>query len=101
MGITIGNLSFEGPFAASSQLQSRSGVYAILGRGAGVGDWIVVDIGESGDVKDRVENHDRKVQWQARGHAMLNVAAFYCDPAARMKIEKQLRQRYNPVCGDR
>jgi hypothetical protein len=99
MSITIGNLNFDGPFAGSSQLQSRSGVYAILGRDTG--DWIVVDIGESGDVKDRVANHDRGVQWQARGHATLNVAAYYCDEATRMKVEKQLRQQYNPACGDR
>jgi hypothetical protein len=99
MGITIGNIGFEGPFATSGQLQSRSGVYAILGRNTG--DWIVVDIGESGDVKSRVENHDRKAQWQRCGYPILNAAAFYCDAAARMKIEKQLRQQYNPVCGDR
>jgi hypothetical protein len=61
----------------------------------------VVDIGESGDVKDRVANHDRKPQWQRTGHASLSVAALYCDAAARMKIEQQLRQQYNPACGDR
>jgi hypothetical protein len=99
MSITIGNLNFDGPFTGSSQLQARSGVYAILGRGTG--NWIVVDIGESGDVKDRVENHDRKLQWQGSGHATLGVAAYYCDAATRMQVEKQLRQQYNPVCGDR
>ena len=99
MGITIGNLNFEGPYPDSAQLQSRSGVYAILGRGAT--NWLVVDIGESTDVKDRVTNHDRKLQWQRTGHAMLSVAALYCDATTRMKVEKQLRQQYNPACGDR
>lgn len=101
MSITIGNLNFDGPFSGPSQLQPRSGVYAILGRGAGVGNWIVVDVGETGDVKDRVENHDRKQQWQGTGHATLGVAAFYCDAATRMRVEQQLRQQYNPACGDR
>jgi hypothetical protein len=99
MSITIGNLNFDGPFTGSSQLQSRSGVYAVLGRGTG--DWIVVDIGESNDVQARVANHDRKPQWQTRGHATLGVAAYYCDEVTRMKVEKQLRQQYNPACGDR
>jgi hypothetical protein len=99
MTITIGNLSFDGPFAGASQLQARSGVYAILGRGGG--NWNVVDIGESGDVQDRVANHDRRVQWQATAHTTFGVAAFYCDAATRMKVEQQLRQQYNPVCGDR
>ncbi len=101
MTITIGNLSFDGPFASTSQLQARSGVYAILGRGAGGGNWNVVDVGESGDVQDRVANHDRKAQWETTGHTTLNVAAFYCDAATRAKVEQQLRQQYNPACGDR
>jgi hypothetical protein len=101
MTITIGNLSFDGPFAGASQFQARSGVYAILGRGAGGSNWNVIDVGESGDVKARVENHDRTTQWQAAGHTTLGVAAFYCDAVTRMKVEQQLRQQYNPVCGDR
>jgi hypothetical protein len=101
MGITIGNLSFDGPFTSASQLLARSGVYAILGRGAAGGNWAVVDVGESGDVKSRVENHDRKLQWQGCGHATLSVAAFYCDAEARTRIEQALRLQYNPVCGDR
>jgi hypothetical protein len=99
MSITIGNLSFDGPFAGSSQLQSQSGVYTILGRGTG--NWIVVDIGESGNLQDRVANHDRKLQWQGAGHATLGVAAFYCDEATRMRVERQLRLQYSPACGDR
>jgi hypothetical protein len=101
MSITIGNLSFDGPFAGASQLLPRSGVYAILGRGATGGNWIVVDVGESGDVKARVENHDRKPHWQGNGHATLGVAAFYCDAATRTQVEQALRQQYNPACGDR
>lgn len=46
MGITIGNYTFEGPFAKADALQRRSGVYAIVGRNGA--DWKIVDIGESG-----------------------------------------------------
>jgi len=101
MAITIGNHSFDGPYTGASQLLPRSGVYAILGRGATGGNWIVLDIGESGDVKSRVETHDRKTQWQRSGHATLAVAALYCDGTMRMLVEKALRQQYNPACGDR
>jgi hypothetical protein len=99
MSITIGNLSFEGPFSGSAQLRGQSGVYAILGRDTG--NWIVVDVGESGNVQERVANHDRRTQWQGCGHATLSVAAYYCDAATRMTVEKQLRNYYNPRCGDR
>ena len=101
MAITIGNLSFDGPFTGASELLPRSGVYAILGRAAAGSKWIVVDVGESGDVKSRVETHDRKPQWQSAGHATLGVAAYYCDAATRMRVEQALRQQYNPACGDR
>lgn len=101
MAITIGNLSFDGPFTGASELLPRSGVYAILGRAAAGSNWIVVDVGESGDVKSRVETHDRKPQWQGAGHAALGVAAYYCDVATRMQVEQALRKQYNPACGDR
>jgi hypothetical protein len=101
MSITIGNLSFDGPFTDTSQLQARSGVYAILGCGSAGGNWIVVDVGESGDVKTRIDGHDRKLQWHGAGHATLAVAANYCDAPTRMLVERQLRQQYNPACGDR
>jgi hypothetical protein len=101
MTITIGNLSFAGPFGDAAQLEPRSGVYAILGRPVAGGNWIVVDVGESGDVRDRVSNHDRKAQWRACGHGTLGVAAHYCSAATRMVIEQQLRRQYNPACGDR
>jgi hypothetical protein len=91
MTITIGNVSFDGPFTGASELLPRSGVYAILGRGVTGGNWIVVDIGESGDVRSRVENH----------HATLSVAALYCDEATRMVVEQTLRLQYNPASGDR
>jgi hypothetical protein len=101
MAITIGNLSFDGPFTGTSELLPRSGVYAILGRAAAGSNWIVVDVGESGDVKSRVETHDRKPQWQGRGHSTLAVAALYCDGATRIQVEQALRKQYNPACGDR
>jgi hypothetical protein len=101
MSITIGNLTFDGPFTNTSNLLAQSGVYAILGQAAAGGNWIVVDIGESGDVQGRVDAHDRKDQWRGCGHPTLAAAAFYCDEAGRMRIEKTLRQQYSPPCGDR
>jgi hypothetical protein len=100
MGITIGNLSFEGPFSNTDGLQSRSGVYAILGTN-GTDGLHVLDIGESGDVKGRVTTHDRKESWSRCGYRNLSAAAYYCQQAERMRIETTLRQTYNPPCGER
>lgn len=101
MSITIGNLAFEGPFLNASQLLARSGVYAILGRTASNDNWKVVDVGEAGDVRSRVESHDRQDQWSRCGHGTLTVAAYYCDEVNRMRVESALRQQYKPPCGMR
>ncbi|WP_424945827.1 hypothetical protein [Candidatus Spongiihabitans sp.] len=107
MTIKIGNYTFEGPFGSSSSLKKQSGVYAILGRPRTILNPLptmpnreVVDIGESEDVKHRVENHDREDCWESRPHTILNFAAYYCDAINRMSIEKELRQKYRPPCGE-
>lgn len=101
MSITIGNYSFEGPFANAESLRNNSGVYAILSRRNGTDRYTVIDIGEAGWVRDRVANHDRRDQWARTNHGTLAVAALYCDETARMRIERELRAQYTPVCGVR
>ena len=101
MGIAIGNYNFGGPFPNTGSLYGQSGVYAILGRRNPQEQWTVLDIGESGDVKNRVECHDRADSWKRQGQTELAVAAHYCDERMRMKIEQELRALYNPPCGDR
>lgn len=64
MSINIGGYNFEGPFNNSDSLRSQSGVYVILGSNAGNGNWNVVDVGESEDVKTRVASHDRADCWK-------------------------------------
>ncbi|MFP5230427.1 MAG: hypothetical protein ACLGXA_22655 [Acidobacteriota bacterium] len=98
MGITISNYTFEGPFAKPDALQRRSGVYAIVGRN-GPGGWKIVDIGESGDLRGRIESHDREDCWNRQTSSSWSVAAYYCDEPTRMRIETALRGQYNPPCG--
>ncbi|GAB4364101.1 MAG: hypothetical protein Kow0060_21090 [Methylohalobius crimeensis] len=101
MGINIGNYNFEGPFTTTANLKNQSGVYAILGRNFTSERWKVVDIGESAAVRDRVDNHDRATCWKRRGHSQLTAAVYYCAQQPRMRIEQELRNQFNPPCGDR
>lgn len=101
MSISIGNYSFEGPYTSTDSLKDQSGVYAILGRNAATETWKVVDVGESGGLQARVANHDRADCWKSRKYAALNVAAYYCNAVQRSKIEQELRNAYNPPCGER
>ena len=100
MGITIGSYSFDGPFSSFADLQRRSGVYAILGPN-GSGGRKIVDIGESGDLRTRVESHDREDCWNRQTSRNWSVAAYYCDEPTRMRIETALRKQYDPPCGKR
>ncbi|VGO12712.1 hypothetical protein PDESU_01266 [Pontiella desulfatans] len=101
MGIQIGSYNFEGPYTSTSNLRNSSGVYSILGRNSEAETWKVVDIGESQEVKERIENHDRKPCWQRRGYRTITVAAHYTSAAQRMRIEKELRAKFDPPCGKR
>lgn len=101
MTIKIGRFDFEGCFSSINSLNALSGVYAILGRNLDDERWIVVDIGESGNVWDRVLNHDRTESWKRQGYRQLACAVHYCDERVRMLIERELRGQFNPPCGDR
>ena len=97
--ITVGNYNTDGPYGNVNHLQARSGVYIILGRNAQSDRWTVVDIGEAGDVKSRVSNHDRADCWRRQNFSQLAVAVIYCDQTARTRIERELRAQFSPACG--
>lgn len=101
MSIRIGNYDFEGPLSDPSGLRNTSGVYAVLAKNTTNGNYTVVDIGESGTVRDRVSSHDRANCWARNKQAGLNYAGHYCNEANRMAVEKALRGSFNPPCGDR
>lgn len=101
MSFNIEGYCAEGPFLLGNDksLQARSGVYVILGRRNVTDGWSVVDIGEAGNIRERVSGHDRAPCWHRQGHAELSVAMIYADERNRMLIEHQLRTLYNPPCG--
>lgn len=101
MGLNVENLyTFNGPFTNVNGLLRQSGVYLVSILENGMHK--VLDIGESDDVHARVKVHDRTNQWLANnGGNQLHVSSYYCDEPTRMAIERQLRNIFNPVCGDR
>ena|SRR3989338_20821 len=101
--VTIGRYNFEGPYASTSSLQDRAGVYAILDDRNGTS--YVIDVVESATVKSRIENgHERENCWTKNRIGTLKVAVLYTpgsQQAGRMQIEQELREQYSPVCGVR
>ena len=101
MRIQILDYFFEGPFKDPSDLKNFSGVYAIL-CSSGPKNWDLLDVGESQKIKSRIQNHDRTKCWQTECKSQLSYAALYTpslDEDGRRKIEKKIRDKFNPKCG--
>lgn len=102
MSITVGRYTFEGPYTATADLKDRSGVYAIHCYRDNA--YSLVDVGESATVKTRVDNHDRKACWERNCTGTLTVSVYYTpllQQAGRMEIEQEIREQFNPPCGER
>lgn len=103
MSIKIGGYDFEGPYTDTSKLRYEQGVYSILDQRSD-GKYYVVDVGESDDVRTRVENHDRRDCWKRNQQGTLTVAVLYTpgvNGERRRAIESALRDQYSPACGVR
>lgn len=105
MSIKLGNYVFAGPYNTTNSLEDRSGIYAILCQREG--NNYLIDVGESANVKTRVETHDRKDCWNRMNRERLGnlaVAVYYTtnlEQHGRMAIEQEIRNQYNVSCGER
>lgn len=103
MSIKIGDYMFEGPHKTTQNIENRSGVYAILCPLPN-GKYEVIDIGEAKEVKDRLDDHDRKGCWNRQCPNGYMYAIHYTPHAqktGRMEVEQKLRKLYDPPCGER
>jgi hypothetical protein len=91
---------FDGPHESAGDLKKQSGVYVVSTRQAN-GKHRVIDVGESGDVRERVTHHDRADTWKSYVNDGLFLSGYYCDEKERMKVERLIRAFHNPPCGDR
>lgn len=102
MSVTIGRYTFDGPYFSTEVLEDRSGVYAIIDR-RDTNDYLI-DIGESSTVRTRVEAHDRQSCWTKHAKGRLGAAVYYTphlQQSGRKDVEQEIRNQYNPVCGER
>jgi hypothetical protein len=77
-------------------------VYVILTRNGSVYD--PVDVGESAQVKTRLNSHDRAACWRQHAVGALAVTVLSTpgmQQAGRRPIEQELRRRYTWPCGER
>jgi hypothetical protein len=105
MSIQMGKWMFEGPYALTEtwRLENRAGVYVILCPVV-QNKYSAIDVGESVQVKNRLETHDRKDCWKRNCSGTLQVAILYTphlQPAERSAIEQEIRKQHEPSCGKR
>ena len=101
MGIAVGRYTFEGPYTLTGKLEDRSGIYAI--HCYRDNKYYLIDVGESATVRSRVETHERKSCWQRNCSGTLAVSAYYTShlhQAGRIQIEQEIRNQYDPPCGE-
>ncbi len=86
---------FKGPLDIVN-IENRSGVYVIICNSK------VIDVGESKEIKTRLEDHDRKDCWKK-----LCIEIHYyvhytinAQKSGRMEIEQEIREFYKPPCGE-
>jgi len=103
MTLTLNGTGYEaeGPYTSTENLKELSGVYIITGKNNATDSHTVIDVGEAGNVKDRISNHDRADSWKRQGFNNLFASVIYCNEKERMLIESQLRTFFNPACGIR
>ena len=61
-------------------------------------------LGESSEVKTRVENHDRKECWEKNCSGTIKYAAHYIEngqKSSRVEVEQDIRDNYDIPCGKR
>ena len=62
------------------------------------GSWTILYVGESQDVQARLSNHEKVPCWQRHNQGRLQPFAYYCDATARVRIEREIYNQYQPVC---
>jgi len=100
MSIKIAGYSFGGPYSSPSTLYEDPGVYVILCKTND--SYKVLDVGESKNMRDRVTNHDRKDCWKKNCKGTIVYAEMKeADEDKRRAIEKTIRDKKDPPCGEK
>lgn len=88
--IDVGGNSFDGPHPSPDDLADVSGVYTIHDNRNG--NYRLIDVGESHEIKSRVSDHERSDCWDRESTGTLTYSALYVDEQVRVSIGDKIRQ---------
>jgi len=104
--VTIGDLPFQCDRLGVVQYDNVAAVYVIICVDDD-GTWQVLDVGETGELGDRLEGHEREDCWRDNCPGNNIWVCVYYTPSDqysgedRKQIESMIRKQYNPPCGTR
>ena len=87
-------------FTNTAGIPEISGVYVVYTKD-GNGNTVILDVGESGNINERISNHDRESCWQTHMINGIYYKIIPCDEELRKVLESTLRGILNPTCGER
>ncbi len=99
MSIKLHGYEFEGPYKSKSGLKNQSGVYIIYCP-TSEGKYKRLDAGESEDLRQRVESHDREECWERNCDSVMYAAHYVSGAKKRREIEAKIRKDYKLPCGE-
>ena len=95
MSILIGALEFDGPCDDIDLLSDTSGIYAVLSENNG--EFELVDMGESEYVRESLQEHADRQQWQDEGLIITFAVHYTSDLSAqeRREIKEALDREFS------
>ena len=92
---------FDGPYLSPSTLDPKAGIYVIWCNHHD--KWRVLDVGQSENVRERCQNHERTDCWEKNCHIEnIRYSAHYMRDDSekfRNQVERDIRSQANPRCG--
>lgn len=106
VNLTIDGLSCACTRLADANFSNIAAIYIVICV-AQDKSWTIVDIGQSGKVGNRIDNHDRQDCWKRKCPSGNTWVCVYPTPTARyseqdrLNLEHQLRSQHSNLCGVR
>lgn len=94
----IANYDFDGPYSDRNSLRDEAGVYIVLN---GYPNADVLDVGESQNIRTRLNNHEREPCWIRNNTRGISYAAHYMPNSTQIQrraVESAIRRQYPPRC---
>jgi len=104
--VTIEGKNFQCVRLADADFNNIAAIYVIICV-AKDSSWTVLDVGQSGELGDRIDNHDRRQCWLNNCPNKNVWVCIYPMPSKdyskqdRLDLERELRDELNPPCGKR